>query len=81
MTFFVMNMNITSPFTFSLHTLYMYKINDAPMITPQTCSFSNLSIVFFNNLLFFRKDKAVPMNNLSLHLNDYEDKLKKKMLF
>ena len=58
----------------------MYIINDIPIISAQTWGLSNLSILFFE-LIILSTDKAVFMNNMSLHFNDYEEKSEKNAFF
>ena len=55
-------------------------INDIPIISAQTWGLSNLSILFFE-LIILSTDKAVFMNNMSLHFNDYEEKSEKNVFF
>ena len=58
----------------------MYIINDIPIISAQTWGLGNLSILFFE-LIILSTDKAVFMNNMSLHFNDYEEKSEKNAFF
>ena len=54
-------------------------INDIPIISPQIWASSNFSILFFEKLTIFYKEKAVfiYLNNMSMHIADYEEKSEK----